>query len=109
MTVFAAPFQPLLRDGLVAVVAGGEAVVVDERTGRLHRFNATATAVLACIDGAATVDEIVDELATSFGADPSVVSSDVGALLAELRDAGLLEGLVSEGPVDETLPQPGGT
>ena len=109
MTTFLEAFTPLMRDGLAAVVAGGEAVVVDERTGRLHRFNATGTAVLASIDGQTPVDDIVDELSASFGVDPGVIVGDVVALLVELRDAGLLDGVASEAPVEETPPQPGGT
>jgi PqqD family protein of HPr-rel-A system len=69
----------------------GELLVYEEQSGAIHTLNPTASVVWSCIDGRATVDDIVAELAVAYGADPRTVEADLLALLGQLRDLGLLD------------------
>jgi hypothetical protein len=88
--LFAAATEPAAR-GTVAtrstgahttVVLDGEAVVLDERTGRVHRLNSSATRIWTQLDGARSRDDI----AAALGAPVA----EVDAFLAELQRVGLV-------------------
>jgi pyrroloquinoline quinone biosynthesis protein D len=51
---------------------------------RVIKADAIAVEILKRCDGTATVDAIIDDLATAFSADRSRVATDVRALLDEL-------------------------
>jgi hypothetical protein len=82
---------PRARTDVASVELDGEVVILDEREDALHLLNPTATAVWRCLDGSGTVGELVTDLAEVFGSDPATVSDDVGVLLADLAERGLLE------------------
>jgi hypothetical protein len=72
------------------VEVDGEAVLLDERTGRLHLLNATGALVWACFDGASSLGEIVSDLSDGLGAPRDVVLADVMSIARHLGDEGLL-------------------
>lgn len=78
---------PSARPGVRVAEVDGEAVVLDEPAGLLHRCNAAASSVLRRCDGTRTVDALVAELATSREED---VVGDVHAALAQLVAAGVV-------------------
>jgi pyrroloquinoline quinone biosynthesis protein D len=49
-----------------------------------------AVAILQLLDGARTVDEVIDELCRRYDAPREVVGSDVVAMLQDLADKGVL-------------------
>ena len=57
----------------------------------LHRLDATATAVWRRLDGAASLDEVAQELARDFRAPPEVVLNDVLALAERLLEQRAVE------------------
>lgn len=67
---------------------GGFVLLAPER---VFKADAVAAAILQRCDGAATLDEIVDDLATTYGAPRDRVFADVSALLAGLAEKRLLE------------------
>jgi hypothetical protein len=71
--------------------AGDDVIVHDPTHARVHVLNETAGHVLELCDGTQSVDEIARSLCRSTGADLSVVSSDVSAIL---REFGALQMLV---------------
>ena len=57
------------------------------------RLSDTAAAIVALCDGTRTVDAIADTLADRYGAPRARVAADVGALLGDLAQRALVEGL----------------
>jgi PqqD family protein of HPr-rel-A system len=66
-------------------------VVLDRHGGRVHQLNATASYVWGRCDGRLTEAEIADDLAKAFDVEPAQAVSDVGALIGQFRELGLLE------------------
>lgn len=67
-----------------------ELLVLDLESGRYYGLNAVAQLVWERLDGAATVAEIVDEIAHRFEVDAERVMNDVQELLADLLAQGLV-------------------
>ena len=88
----AVPYRPRVREGLALEVVDGEAVLLDLRTGALHRCNVSATAVLRACDGRRTVDELATDLAEEHDVPARVMVRDVRAALRQLRAADLVRG-----------------
>lgn len=82
--------RPTRAAGLSEIELDGEYVVYDGT--RLHRLDPTAAAVWALVDGRTAEDAIVKRLSKAYGAPREQVATDVAALLAALRTAGLLAG-----------------
>lgn len=76
---------------LAGVELDGETILYDEDSGGLHVLNPTATLVWRCLDGAASLGELADDIAAALGADPVAVGRDMLALAQQLDDEGLLE------------------
>jgi Coenzyme PQQ synthesis protein D (PqqD) len=72
------------------VEVDGEAVLLDERSGRLHLLNPSGALVWACFDGVSSIAEIVDDISDELGAPRDVVLADTLAVTRELADEGLL-------------------
>jgi hypothetical protein len=96
-------FVPRLRDGVVAVPVAEEAVLYEEDTGDLHRLDEVATIVVGRFDGSTSVGRAVDELVAAFGAPREVVGVDVLALVRELGQKGLLDGVQRTVQADEAV------
>lgn len=98
MTGSAGALRPQVRADLEATAVGEAFFVFDRRSGRLHRLNGTAAAVLDALDGTTSVDELVTALTARFAAATGDVRSGTEALVRQLDEEGLLEG---------TTPPPG--
>jgi hypothetical protein len=72
---------PRRHRGVRGVEIDDESVLYDERDGRLHLLNWSASAVWWSIDGIATVDTLAVDLANRFHADPDAMRTDVITLL----------------------------
>lgn len=99
------PVAPRPAPELVAVDVDGELLLLDPRTDGLHQLDRLGSIIWQVLDGEATVDELVGDLADAFEAEPGQVRLDLGELLADLRRAGALDGapppagaLVGAGP-----------
>lgn len=86
-------FVPRPVAGVDAVDIGGEAVLVHEDGTRLRQLNATAALVWACLDGTGTVGDIAADLADGLDLPVGVVAEDVLALVRDLGEKRLLEGV----------------
>jgi PqqD family protein of HPr-rel-A system len=84
---------PRVRTDLTVVVLDGEAVIYDEESGDVHHLNPTATLVFQMLDGAVTVAELADDVAAVFELEPAEATAQVQALVDELADAGLIDGM----------------
>ena len=69
-----------------------EVVLMDLESGNFFSLAGTSLAVWKAIDGACTEAQIVSRLAGDYAADADLVAADVAEFLAELRNAGLIEG-----------------
>ncbi|MEI8335315.1 MAG: PqqD family protein [Actinomycetes bacterium] len=81
----------------------GEAVLVlgDE----LHLLNPVAALVWQCCDGESSADEIADDLAEVFGAEPGTLQSDVEKAIGEFKSSGLLVSDEGESAAGHSLPR----
>lgn len=70
---------------------GGYEAVVQSRARRTHHLTGTAAAIWALIDGEATVEQIVGELAAIYGAEPGEIRGDVEQALADFAELGIVE------------------
>ncbi|HET7486625.1 MAG TPA: PqqD family protein [Acidimicrobiales bacterium] len=85
---------------LTTVEIDGEALLLDPRTDGVHQLDRLGSVIWQVLDGEATVDELVDDLAAAFAAPPEQVRHDLGDLLVGLRGIGALDGA---GPPDWML------
>jgi len=81
---------PRARGDVEQVVIDGETVIYDPVDEAVHHLNATATVIWRCCDGHGTVDELVAELVTTYGAPAQQVGTEVRALLDDLARRGLV-------------------
>jgi len=80
-----------LRPSLTWRVVDGEALIVDLQTGDYFSLNPVATAIWERLQTGQEAPAIAAAIAEDYAMDPAVVAADVAALIAQLRDAGLLE------------------
>lgn|GEM_PF-1818194 len=78
---------------LITIDIDGELLIVDPRTDRLSQLNPVGTILWPFLDGEATVDELIDDVAAAFDTPREVVGEDLGHLLEALCSLGLLEGV----------------
>jgi hypothetical protein len=69
---------------------GDGAVVLLARSGQLYTCNGTTEAFLDKVDGARSLDQIVDLLSEEFEVDRATLDQDMAALAAELVAEGIL-------------------
>ncbi len=69
---------------------GDGAVVLLARSGQLYTCNDTTEAFLDKIDGARSLDQIVDLLSDEFDVDKATLGEDMAVLAAELVAEGIL-------------------
>lgn len=81
---------PRARPDLSIRVVGGEAVVLDRSSLRVHQFNATASHVWGLCTGQLTEAEIADDLAETYEVEPGQAAQDVTIVIAQFRELGLL-------------------
>jgi hypothetical protein len=86
---------PRHRDGVHGVEIDSESVLYDERNGRLHLLDWSASAVWWAIDGLATADQLASDLAEAFDASRESMRADVLGLLAMLGSRQLVEPVTS--------------
>jgi hypothetical protein len=85
-----ASFVPARREGISEAEIDGELVLLDTWSGALHVLDRVAAAVWCELDGARSVDAIVDELSGAADADTERVREDVAKFLNQLARGGLL-------------------
>ncbi len=85
---------PRRRESVHAVEIDSESVLYDEKSGRLHLLNWSASAVWWSIDGTSSADALAETLAGRFGGSRVSVASmrdDVLGLLSMLGSQELIE------------------
>ncbi|AZO49381.1 MAG: PqqD family peptide modification chaperone [Mesorhizobium sp.] len=79
-----------LADDASVQHVGDGAVVLLARSGQLYTCNGTTEAFLDKVDGARSLDQIVDLLSDEFEVDKAMLDQDMAALAAELVAEGIL-------------------
>jgi hypothetical protein len=79
-----------LRDGVSYARTEYGGVLLDLASGEYWTLNHTGAIVLSCLLEGATPEAVPDRLTAQFAADPGEVEQDVPALVAQLREAGLM-------------------
>jgi hypothetical protein len=70
---------------------GPEAILYDQRHGRAHVLNASATRIWELCDGHATLDDIVSTVAAAYSMPPAAVHDDVVSIVSTFRALGVLD------------------
>jgi hypothetical protein len=83
-------FVPVPRDDVQTFPVDGEAVLLDEASGRLHLLNPTGALVWACFDGSSSIGEIVSDISDELVVPRDVVLADTVAISRDVADQGLL-------------------
>ena len=81
-------YVPARTPGVVAVDVDGEAVLVDEVTGRLHLLNGSGALLWTCFDGESSVADICADIADALEVPFAQVLEDALALVTELAARG---------------------
>jgi peroxiredoxin len=93
-------FVPRPRSDIAFVELDGEAVIMatvgDDDELLTHWLNPIGAIVWQCLDGEASLDELITDLVGAFDADPDVVAEDVLKLSRALGRVGLLENVVAQ-------------
>lgn len=82
--------RPGLRDGVMMVPVGQEAVLYLEAEGEMVRLDPVARLVCEYFDGRTTVDEAVSELARASGEPTERIRTDVTLMARQLERCGML-------------------
>ncbi len=86
------PAPPRGRDDVVfQQMPDGSGVLVDPVVNGTYALNATAAEVWALCDGQHTVDDIAGALLDRYDATPEEIDESLAALLAHLKELGVLE------------------
>lgn len=91
-------WQPARRGDIVVKEMDDEAVLYDERSGAVHRFNETALTVWKACDGSRQVSEISQVLVERYALGSAEARTEVETVIRDLEDKGLL--LESAEPTD---------
>jgi hypothetical protein len=79
-----------LHPDVSAAYTGTGAVLLDRRNGRYWQLNPTGAEVLRALGASGSADGATADLAERHGLDPEDAARDVAALVAALRDGGLV-------------------
>ncbi len=82
---------PVPAPGLRSVKLDGSTVLFDRSRGLSHLLNASAALVWACLDGATSVDEVVEQVVTATGAARPQIEADVTRVVEEFASNGLFD------------------
>ncbi len=82
------PLRPAAQ--VLARQLPGGAVLVHLATNQIFELNETSARVWALLTGGLSAEAIVERLGEEFDVEPAQASREVGALLARLREAGLI-------------------
>lgn len=70
----------------------GELLLLDRSTDGVHRLDRLGSIIWSVLDGEATVEDLVADLAAAFDTADDVVRKDLDSLLAGMRRIGVVEG-----------------
>lgn len=79
------------RAGLIEAEVDGEIVALHIDNGTCYGFNTTATRIWTMIAEPKLVSDLRDALVDLFDVDPAICTQELGALLDELEQDGLVE------------------
>ncbi|CUU58362.1 Coenzyme PQQ synthesis protein D (PqqD) [Parafrankia irregularis] len=79
-----------LREHVVRTHTDYGAVLLDERTGRYFTLNPTADVAVGVLAGGGTPDQAAQAVTEAYEVDTATARADIDALVAQLRDAGLV-------------------
>ncbi|MCH7591690.1 MAG: PqqD family protein [Planctomycetes bacterium] len=82
--------HPTRRDNIVVCELDGEAVLYDERSGAVHRFNETALTVWKACDGSRSAPAIARIIAGRYALDSNRARTEVDNVIRKLTAKGLL-------------------
>ena len=82
---------PRRRHDVVDRIVEADRVVLDRRTGLIHRLNATASFIWELSDGTRSCDDITASVAQRFPGTPDTVGDEVVHLVLQFHDLGLLD------------------
>lgn len=82
--------MPRAAAGLEIRTAGGETLVHDPATGKVHVLNAMGARVLARCTGTTALSSVVEEIVGATGAERGRVAEDVIAVCEAFRSQGLI-------------------
>lgn len=85
-----------IKDGYILKKVAGENIVIATGEARLSfngiiTFNEVGAEVFARLDGAHTLSQIVDEIASAYNAPREVIEADINKLIEKMKNHGLLE------------------
>ena len=83
--------RPVRESRVVFAGAGDSALLLDPASGSYFSLSDVGARVWELCDGEHTLDEIADQLAAEYDAEPATIREDVRELLSELAGEGLLE------------------
>lgn len=81
---------PKRREGIAAQVADGEAVLLDIESGEYFALNTVGSRIWELCDGTRSSADIVSVICAEFDVAEDVAAPDVGEILGELEQVGLL-------------------
>ena len=78
-------------------------MTADEERNRLHMINATGLLVWACLDGEASLAEIVDDISDELGVERDTVLADTLAVTRHLGEQGLIANVTPDPDLGEKI------
>lgn len=85
-----------IKEGYILKEVAGANIVIATGAQKMEfngimTFNSVGAEVFNMLDGANTVEDIVQKIATDYGVEQGRVSEDVNKLIAKMKDHNLIE------------------
>lgn len=86
------------REDLTVQSIDDETLILDLKSDHIHQLNSTASFIWAMVDEMSSVEQLIEEFASHFDVEIDTARSDVGKVLGQLCDVGLIEDVPVQGP-----------
>ncbi|HYP24243.1 MAG TPA: HPr-rel-A system PqqD family peptide chaperone [Actinomycetota bacterium] len=93
-------YRPRKRADVLELDMGDGFILYNHDSSLVHHLNPTAAVVWQVLDGAATVEQLADEVADEYGLPRDNVLVQITSLIAELDAMGLVEDASPEASSD---------
>jgi len=84
------------RPDLTVREAADETLILDRRSGNIHRLNVTANFIWNHCNGEASIEDISTAVGARFNAPKAMVTQDIQQTICRFQELGLLEEHKSE-------------
>lgn len=85
-------------EGLTVQSIDDETLILDLKSDHIHQLNTTASFIWGMVDEMSSIEQVIEKYAFHFDVGIETARADVGKVLDQLCDVGLVENVPVQGP-----------